>query len=60
MRLCAILLFAAWTAVVTAELLPRALSHGEINDRLGDDPAYTAAVERFLATLSARLAERLR
>lgn len=43
-----------------AELLPLALSHGEINDRLGDDPAYTAAVERFLATLSPRLAERLR
>ncbi|HEX6733971.1 MAG TPA: alpha/beta hydrolase [Azonexus sp.] len=43
-----------------AEVLALPLSHGDINTRLGDDPAYTAAVERFLATLSPRLAERLR
>lgn len=44
----------------TAEVLALPLSHGEINERLGADPAYTAAVERFLATLSPRLGERLR
>lgn len=44
----------------TAEVLALPLAHGEINERLGSDPAYTAAVERFLATLSPRLAERLR
>lgn len=35
-------------------------THGEINAQLGDDPAYTASVERFLGTLSPALAERLR
>lgn len=44
----------------TAEVLALPMSHGEINERLGEDAAYTAAVERFLATLSPRLAERLR
>jgi arylformamidase len=32
-----------------AQVLPQALSHGEINDRLGLPGAYTAAVDAFLA-----------
>lgn len=34
-----------------ALVLPVALSHREINERLGEDPRYTAEVERFLAGL---------
>ena len=44
----------------SAEVLPIAKSHGEINADLGSDPAYTASVERFLSNLSPALAERLR
>ena len=43
-----------------AELLALDKSHGEINAQLGNDPAYTARVERFLASLSPVFAERLR
>ena len=43
-----------------ARLLREDLSHREINDQLGDTGAYTDAVERFLATLDADLARRLR
>lgn len=42
-----------------AEMLAQDKSHGEINADLGDDPAYTAAVEAFLATLAPGFAERL-
>lgn len=41
------------------EVLPQAKSHGAINADLGDDPEYTARVERFLAGLSTGLARRL-
>lgn len=34
-----------------AEVLRQPLSHGEINRRLGEPGAYTAAVEAFIATL---------
>lgn len=37
---------------VRAEVLPEALSHGEINDRLGLPGAYTDAVDGFIASLS--------
>lgn len=42
------------------EVLALPMAHGEINERLGEDAGYTATVERFLAGLSPRLAERLR
>lgn len=42
-----------------ASLLEQALSHGDINRQLGQLPDYTAAVEAFLRTLDAALAERL-
>jgi acetyl esterase/lipase len=38
---------------VRAEVLPEALSHGEINDRLGLPGAYTDAVDGFIASLFA-------
>lgn len=38
---------------VRAQVLPQALSHGEINDRLGLPGAYTAAVDGFIASLPA-------
>ncbi len=38
---------------VRAEVLPEALSHGEINDKLGLPGAYTNAVDRFIASLPA-------
>jgi acetyl esterase/lipase len=38
---------------VRAEVLPEALSHGEINDRLGLPGAYTDAVDAFIASVSA-------
>lgn len=41
------------------EVLPQDLSHRQINRQLGRPGAYTAAVERFLASLDARLAARL-
>lgn len=34
-----------------SEVLPQALSHGEINEQLGLPNAYTQAVERFLSSL---------
>jgi acetyl esterase/lipase len=42
-----------------AEVLPLDKSHGEINAQLGEDPGYTASVERFLGRLSPKFAERL-
>lgn len=44
----------------TAEVLSLDKTHGEINAQLGEEPAYTAAVERFIGLLSPRFAERLR
>ncbi|MEX0922847.1 MAG: alpha/beta hydrolase [Rhodovibrionaceae bacterium] len=35
-----------------AEVLPIDLSHGDINAELGEEAAYTAAVDRFLGSLS--------
>lgn len=43
-----------------AEVLPLNLSHGEINQRLGKDPVYTASVERFISELSGSFSVRLR
>jgi acetyl esterase/lipase len=42
-----------------AEMLSQDKTHGEINAQLGEDPSYTAAVERFLSHLSPKFAERL-
>jgi arylformamidase len=42
-----------------AEVLPLDKTHGEINAQLGNDPDYTATVERFLGRLSPKFAERL-
>lgn len=42
-----------------AEVLPQDLSHGEINDQLGLEGAYTRAVEAFMASLDALVARRL-
>ena len=42
------------------EVLPENLSHAEINATLGESSAYTAAVDRFLASLDPALATRLR
>lgn len=44
----------------SAEVLQLDKTHGEINAQLGEDPEYTAAVERFLGGLAPQLAERLR
>ena len=44
---------------VRAEILRKDFSHGEINALLGEDPAYTAAVDKFLTSLDAELAARL-
>jgi arylformamidase len=38
-----------------AELLPQALSHRDINVRLGEENGYTLAVERFLRSLGLRV-----
>ena len=38
-----------------AELLPQALSHRDINVQLGEENAYTQAVEEFLRSLGLRL-----
>jgi arylformamidase len=45
---------------VRAEVLQQDLSHGDINDQLGLPGEYTAAVERFMSSLSTELAQRLR
>lgn len=42
-----------------AEVLPQALSHGEINARLGLDSDYTRAVETFMGSLDAEVARHL-
>jgi acetyl esterase/lipase len=42
------------------EVLPQDLSHGAINQTLGEPSAYTAAVDRFLASLDPALGDRLR
>jgi acetyl esterase/lipase len=42
------------------EILALDKTHGEINAGLGDDPDYTAAVERFMSRLSPQLADLLR
>jgi acetyl esterase/lipase len=44
---------------VRAEVLKKDFSHAEINARLGEERAYTAAVDAFLASLDAELAARL-
>ncbi len=43
-----------------AEVLPQALSHGDINARLGLEGDYTRAVEAFMASLDAVMAQHLR
>ena len=44
---------------VRAAVLPEDFSHQEINQRLGGDPRYTAAVEAFMASLDPHVAELL-
>lgn len=41
---------------VRASVLAEDFSHKEINQRLGEDPRYTAAVEAFMASLDPRVA----
>ena len=43
-----------------AEVLPQPLTHGEINAQLGQEGGYTQAVERFMASLDATVAQRLK
>ena len=43
-----------------AEVLPQELTHGEINAQLGLESAYTRAVEVFMASLDAVVAQRLK
>jgi acetyl esterase/lipase len=43
-----------------ASVLPQALSHNEINKTLGEDSAYTAAVDQFMQTLLTPAASSLR
>ena len=43
-----------------AEVLPQELTHGEINAQLGLESAYTRAVETFMASLDAVVAQRLK
>lgn len=49
----------AKTFNIRVEVLPQNLSHGEINENLGLDSAYTRAVENFMATLSTDIAAQL-
>jgi arylformamidase len=44
---------------VTVTVLEKNLSHGEINERLGQDPTYTTEVDAFLARLDNGVATRL-
>lgn len=44
---------------IRAEVLRKNLSHGEINALLGEEAAYTEAVDEFLASLDAEVAARL-
>jgi acetyl esterase/lipase len=44
---------------VRAATLERDLSHGAINELLGEDAEYTAAVDTFLASLDPEIAKRL-
>lgn len=41
------------------QVLPENMFHGEINEALGESSGYTAAVDRFLASLDPSLATRL-
>ena len=43
-----------------AEVLPQALSHSDINGELGRESSYTQAVERFMASLDAQVAQQLK
>ncbi|HET6765134.1 MAG TPA: alpha/beta hydrolase [Longimicrobiaceae bacterium] len=43
-----------------AQVLPENLSHTQVNATLGEQGAYTTAVERFLASLDPTVASRLR
>lgn len=43
-----------------AEIMPVDMSHGDINARLGDDPAYTKDVDRFIARHAPVVGARLR
>lgn len=45
---------------VNASTLPLNKSHGQINEELGKDPQYTAAVDRFMASLDPVVAALLR
>ena len=49
----------ARTLGVRAEVLAKDFSHREINQLLGSDPAYTLAVDEFLASLDQVFASRL-
>jgi acetyl esterase/lipase len=46
-------------AGVSVQVSPQALGHAEINDLLGLPSSYTAAVERFMASLDPAIAQRL-
>jgi arylformamidase len=54
--------FAARAAALgrRAQVRPENLTHAQINATLGNAGAYTAAVERFLASLATTIAARLR
>ena len=41
---------------IAADVLPEPMNHGAINKKLGEPGAYTDGVERFMATLDARVA----
>ncbi|MGH8459169.1 MAG: alpha/beta hydrolase fold domain-containing protein, partial [Nevskiales bacterium] len=45
---------------VRAESLPRPLSHGEINQQLGLESGYTAAVEAFMGSLDTEVRDALK
>ncbi|HEU5046813.1 MAG TPA: alpha/beta hydrolase [Rickettsiales bacterium] len=45
---------------VKASVLEEDMKHAEVNDRLGEDPSYTDAVESFMASLSADIAHHLK
>lgn len=44
---------------VRAETLPQKKNHGTINADVGKDETYTAAIEKFMASLDGEVAERL-
>jgi arylformamidase len=45
---------------IDAQVLPQRKSHAEINKEMGEDGAYTSAVERFMATLDPEVKRRLK